>query len=209
MKRKIRTNIKTENMKGMLFSVFAATSLLVACNTNDGEHNNTDTITTTNITDPVENAEAKNDNLPDSVEDDADYLTDAAHGGLKEVAMAQVAMKKAQSAEIRKLAQMILSDHKALNEKVKALAKQKNIALPDSLPTNERDEIMNNDKKGSDFDKDYAEEMVEDHEKDIDNFKKASDNAKDADVKKLFADALPKLQHHLEMAKATKDKLKK
>jgi putative membrane protein len=61
---------------------------------------------------------------------------------------------------------------------------------------------------GKDFDKKYMDNMVDDHEKDVKEFEKASKNAKDADVKAWATNTLPTLQDHLKMAKDTKSKLK-
>jgi putative membrane protein len=51
--------------------------------------------------------------------------------------------------------------------------------------------------------------MVEDHEEDVDLFKKASDETKDAELKAFAAKTLPKLENHLQMAKQTKDSVNK
>jgi putative membrane protein len=42
--------------------------------------------------------------------------------------------------------------------------------------------------------------MVKDHQKDVKEFQKQADKAKDADVKNFAANTLPTLQEHLKMA---------
>ncbi len=184
----------------LVFSMF--TFSLVACDSGGSENNMNDS-----TTNPVEHAENRNDNLPDSADDDADEMVDAAHSGLMEIAMAQHALKQAQSAEVRKVAQTILDDHKQMNTDLKALAAKKNITLPEALPKKEQDDIDKNDKKGKEYDKSYLDDVIKMHEKDIDEIKDAAEDSKDGDVKKLFGDAIPKLQRHLDMAKAAREKI--
>jgi putative membrane protein len=140
--------------------------------------------------------------------DDATFLSEAAYGGMKEVAGGKIAQQKGQSKDIKDLGSMMVTDHTAMGEKIKALAAKKNVQLPDSLSSDDMDNIRNNKKTGADFDKDYADDMVDDHEKDIKKFEDEAQNGKDPDIKALANEALPKLRHHLEMAKAAKAKVK-
>jgi putative membrane protein len=50
--------------------------------------------------------------------------------------------------------------------------------------------------------------MVDEHEAAVRKFENAANNAKDAEIKALATEALPKLRGHLEMAKAVRDKVK-
>lgn len=140
--------------------------------------------------------------------DDAQFLSEAAYGGMKEVAGGKVAQQKGQSKDIKDLGSMMVTDHTAMNEKLKALAAKKNVQLPDSLSKDDAEKLNMKNKTGADFDKAYANDMVDDHEKDIRKFEDAAQNAKDPDIKALANEALPKLRHHLEMAKAAKAKVK-
>jgi putative membrane protein len=63
-------------------------------------------------------------------------------------------------------------------------------------------------KTGADFDKAYVDDMVEDHEKDVKEFKKQAEAAKDEDVKKWAAQTLPTLEEHLKMIKDIQAKMK-
>ena len=137
---------------------------------------------------------------------DASFLSEAAYGGMKEVEGGKIAQQKGTAKEIKDLGSMMVTDHSAMNEKVKALAAKKNIQLPTAVAKDDLDKL--NSKSGADFDKDYANDMVDDHEKDIKKFEDEANNGKDPDIKALANEALPKLRHHLEMAKAAKAKVK-
>jgi putative membrane protein len=49
--------------------------------------------------------------------------------------------------------------------------------------------------------------MIDDHKKDIDKFKKAGKNIKDADFKDFVIKALPTLQKHLDAIEAIHKKM--
>lgn len=153
----------------------------------------------------VENGETNNNNVDNA---DASFLSDAAYGGMKEVEAGNVAKQKGSSQDVKNLANMMVTDHTAMNEKVKALAAKKNIQLPEGLCTEDMDMIRNNKKTGAAFDKEYADMMVQDHEDAIRKFENAATNAKDPEIKALANEALPKLRHHLEISKQTKEKVK-
>jgi putative membrane protein len=161
---------------------------------NNGEPGNADSTTTG----------ATNHNNADN--DDATFLSEAAYGGMKEVEGGKIAQQKGMSKDIKDLGSMMVKDHSAMNEKVKALAAKKNIQLPTAVSKDDLDKM--NEKSGADFDKAYADDMVDDHEKDIKKFEDEANNGKDPDIKALANEALPTLRHHLEMSKAAKSKVK-
>jgi len=55
---------------------------------------------------------------------------------------------------------------------------------------------------GSEFDKAYVAAMVKDHEEDVEEFRKASQNATDPGVKAFASKTLPIIEHHLNRIKA-------
>lgn len=189
-------------LKLWLIAILSA-ALMVSCNSDEGDQ-------TTDNKDPgnadsVGAGQTNNNNVDNA---DADFLTYAAYSGLKEIEASKVAQSRGQSKEIKDLANMMVTDHTAMGEKVKGLAVAKNVALKDSLSAEDADMIRNNKKTGVAFDRDYASMMVNDHEDAVRRFENAANNAKDPDVKALASEALPKLKHHLEMSKTAKDKVK-
>lgn len=131
-----------------------------------------------------------------------DFAVEAANGGMMEVAMGKLAQTNAASQRVKDYGAMLVKDHGEANEKLKELAKRKDIVLPDSLGSDAQKHVTDlGKKKGKDFDKAYMDMMVNDHNKDIDKFKKASTDAQDADLKNFAATTLPTLQKHLDSAK--------
>jgi putative membrane protein len=61
---------------------------------------------------------------------------------------------------------------------------------------------------GAEFDRAYMQDMVRDHQEDVAEFKKESENGGDQDLKGFAAKTLPTLQQHLQMAQDTEGKVK-
>lgn len=181
----------------------SASMIMISCNSDDG-NNTTDNDNPGNA-DSLGAGQTNNNNVDN---DDAEFIAEAYYDGMKEIEAGKLAQQKGQSKEVKDLAAMMVKDHTAMGEKLKALATSKNITLKDSLSTEDMDEIRNTKKTGKDFDRWYAAEMVDDHEDAVEDFEKASKNAKDPEIKALATEGLPKLQHHLEMSKTTRDKVK-
>jgi len=161
--------------------------------------------------DSKEVAEEQNEEKFDdtNLEDDTDFAVQAADGGMLEVKAAELALSKGTSAKVKEFAQTIVADHSKANEELKTLAQQKNITLPDSLSEKNQKKYEDlAEESGADFDKAYCEFMVKDHKDDIDKFKKAADEAKDADLKSWAAGKVPVLEHHLSLAQQMEESVK-
>ena len=85
------------------------------------------------------------------------FLRHAYHGGLKEVAMGEMAQKEATSDDVKKVGEKIASDHKDANKEVMDLAEKKGLTLTGEAPK----------MKKYPGDKEYLMAMQKDHEKDI------------------------------------------
>ena len=141
-----------------------------------------------------------------AMHDDAKFAMEAAEGGMMEVQLGKLASTSATSSAVKQHAKMMVEDHSKVNAELKQLAASKNITLPDSLSGDKKKEIKDlAEKKGADFDKAYTDFMVDDHKKDVDKFKEASEKCNDADLKAWAAAKLPTLQSHLQMWQAIKD----
>lgn len=156
-------------------------------------------------------AEAENDKKLDTLDlkADGEFAVAAADGGMLEVTLGKLAQTKSTTPAIQELGKTMELDHSKANEELTALAGQKNITLPDSL--SDKNQRMVDDlsqKTGKDFDKAYADIMVDDHQEDIDAFRKQSEKGNDGELKAWATAKLPILAHHLEMAKLTRETLK-
>ncbi len=152
--------------------------------------------------------EAKFDDTNDDKEEDSDYLVAAAEVDMKEIELGKLAQQKSTNPDVQALGKMMVEQHtKALTD-LKAAAAKKNISIPEALTEKGQDAYKDlNDKTGHDFDKAYADMMVDGHEKTIEKMEKASEKATDTDIRMWAANMLPALRTHLEHAKMTKEKV--
>lgn len=135
---------------------------------------------------------------------DQEFMNKAAAGGLYEVQAGTLAQDKGRSPSVKSFGAMLIKDHTTANEELKALASSKGVTLPTAVPADKKKRL---DKiaQAKDFDKKFVDEVgVDDHQKDIKLFEKASTDADDAQVKAFAAKTLPTLKAHREHAEGLK-----
>jgi putative membrane protein len=131
---------------------------------------------------------------------DSKFVKEAAVGGMEEVSLGQLAAQKATDPDVKNFGQKMVDDHSKANDQLKQVASQKGITVPSALPASKQKEVDHLSKlSGAAFDKKYVSMMVQDHKKDVAEFKKESTKAKDSDVKSFASATLPTLQDHLKM----------
>src|SRR5690554_4312127 len=139
--------------------------------------------------------------------DEADFAIKAAEGGLFEVQLGKIAASRAVDQEVKDFANKMVQDHGRANEELATLAKAKTIVLPTALSReNQKDLQEFNEKGAEEFDDDYIERMIEDHERTIKIFEHASSQSKDSDFKEFAVKQLPILKMHLDHARKIDNK---
>lgn len=129
------------------------------------------------------------------------FIKEASEGNQGEIAMAQLAREKSQNPEIKQLAQMIQTDHQQAQEKLQTIAQAHDVTLSQGLTwSQKRAQGKLEALTGTDFDQQYAKDMLEGHVANLNRFQKASETVQEADVKQFAQDTIPKLQEHLHMA---------
>ena len=140
---------------------------------------------------------------------DKEFINKAAEGGMAEVKLGELAASKAQSPEVKAFGQRMVVDHGKANTDLKALAAEKNVTLPADVNSEQKAMYDKLSKlSGAEFDKEYVKGMVEDHEKDVAEFKKESTGADGSEVKAFAAKTLPTLESHLDQIKTISGKMK-
>jgi putative membrane protein len=135
-------------------------------------------------------------------QEDRDFATEAAQGGLMEVRLGELARQQAKSTEVKDFGQRMVDDHGQANDKLRQIAEQKGIELPQDLSEDAQatyEELQ--EKSGAEFDEAYVDAMVSDHEDDVATFEDYVENAKDAELRSFAEETLPTLKQHLEQAK--------
>jgi len=139
-----------------------------------------------------------------SEKSDADqrFVNEAAQGGMVEVELGQLAQKNGSSDQVKEFGQEMVTDHTKLNDELGNAAKKEGFQVPTDLSAKQRAQIQSLSKvSGKKFDSKYAQLMVKDHTEDLAAFKKAKSTTGKPELKKAIADAIPVIEHHLEMAK--------
>lgn len=137
-----------------------------------------------------------------------DFATKAANADMLEIAISKAAQTKSKNAEVKKLATMLVTDHTKTSTELKAWAAKTTVALPpalDGAEKNSADNIANADAVG--FDDKYLDTVIDVHEDAIEAFNDYAANGAEPDLKSWASATLPKLQAHLEAAKALRDKV--
>lgn len=130
------------------------------------------------------------------------FLVQAGLSGLAEVQQGNLALQKAQSADVKQYAQRMVTEHTASNEELSQLATAKGVALATELDAEHKSALEHlSALSGAEFDKAYMQHMIGDHQKAIAAFDRAATTATDADIKVWAQKTLPTLQQHLEQAK--------
>jgi len=185
--------------------------LFSACNGSNTKNTTTDTTTsaTSSDTNRMDKMSPANTTQATMVDNDTrDFAEKAARGGMMEVNMGNIAMRNAGSQSVKDFGKMMVDDHTKINDNLKDLASKKNITLPTAVSDDQQKDIDKLIKKtGRDFDKDYVSMMVDDHKKDIADFKKNGDKLSDPDFKTFIINSLPTLQKHLDSIQNIKKRM--
>jgi putative membrane protein len=181
--------------------------MLLACNnSNDTTESTTNTSTSTNTATDANVSTANNVSTTNTVvtdEKSSEFLKKVTNSGMAEVQLAKLAQQKATIEAVKNFAAMLERDHTAVNQQVKSLADQRNVALPVTISDDKQKMYNDIDKmKGKAFDKDYISMMIKAHGDGISLFEDTRSNASDIDVKNFADKTLPTLKMHLDSAKA-------
>ncbi|MGI4840297.1 MAG: DUF4142 domain-containing protein [Janthinobacterium lividum] len=132
-----------------------------------------------------------------------DFVEDASAKGVAEVEAGKLAQEKGTAADVKAFGAMMVKDHTAANEKLKAIADQKKLEVSTDAELMDKAKAMILDlRSAKSFDQAYANNQVKAHEATIEIFEDEVKNGDDVQLKTFAAETLPKLKRHLEQAKA-------
>lgn len=134
---------------------------------------------------------------------DAEFAQKAAMGGSKEIAEGKFAATRTKNADVKALANRLVTDHTAANKELMAVMKTKHI--PAGAPTKEPEPWRT--QTGAAFDRAWVDHVIEDHQQDIAEFEKEANSGTDPELKAWASGKLPTLREHLKMAEDAKAKI--
>lgn len=132
---------------------------------------------------------------------DHKFMTKAAQGGMAEVQMGQLAQQKGASEAVKEFGRMLEKDHAAANEKLKAIAKERQTELPSEMGAEHQKTIaLLNSLSGEEFDRQFIRAQLREHRKDIRDFERAAERSMDTDLREFASGTLPALKSHYQKA---------
>ena len=149
-----------------------------------------------------------------SADVDLDYIAKVHQANQKEIEVAQMALDKAESSRVKSYARKLLNDHQAADKKLMAYVDRKNLdrskveamstggTTPGSTDAHSRLQNLS----GADFDREFVNVMLDEHDKAIDMVKSARDAATDRELRGFYGSIVPKLEQHRKMARDLADK---
>jgi putative membrane protein len=141
-------------------------------------------------------------------EQEQEFAQKAAEGGLIEVQLGELAQQQAKDEQVILFGERMVQDHGRANEKLMAIAEQKAIQLPQELSGDAQQKYEEMQQlSGAEFDEAYMDEMVEDHEKDVELFEQQAESGKDPDLRAFAEETLPTLREHKELAKQVQSQI--
>jgi putative membrane protein len=143
-----------------------------------------------------------------AAKDSTKFATNAAQGGMAEVELGRLATQRGGDAAVREFGARMIADHSRANAELKSIAAEKGIQLPGEVNSEQKSEMEKLSKmSGAEFDKEYMSAMLEDHETDVKDFETQAKDGNVPEIKAFAGKTLPTLQQHLQMAKATAQKV--
>lgn len=141
-------------------------------------------------------------------DDDKEFMTKAAQGSMREVALGRQIAARSTNPDVKALGDRAAADHARVHEELKQIAARKGLRLPIQLKEDHQEELREmTELSGAKLDAEYTEEMVEEHEEDVKTFREAAREVNDPELRAWAAKTLPMLERHLEHARQIKAKV--
>lgn len=139
------------------------------------------------------------DKKPSVNSTDEKFIKETAADGKAEVKIAELATKKAERADVKAYAEMLMKDHTAANKDLEAVAEKKGVDVSAVIaPSSAKDFQSLEKQSGKDFDNAFLKLMESDHKKCVSNFESEQKKGEDGDVKAFVDKTLPVIKHHLD-----------
>jgi len=128
---------------------------------------------------------------------------------LGEIDLARLAKQQASSRDVKSYGGMIEDDHNgALKDIQKVMTKNGVPESTHSKPAEGQENLSNLQKmSGAEFDREFMNTMVSDHQKTLEDLRSALTSVQNADLKDYINDLIPKVQKHLDKAQDLQTKM--
>ncbi|MCF4998916.1 DUF4142 domain-containing protein [Pseudomonas syringae] len=133
----------------------------------------------------------------------ADFINDASAKGMADIEASRLAHQKSESKEVKDYTIVVINDRTTANQHLAKIAKKLDLPVaPHEAVADKAKELMPEVKDGATFDKAYAASQVKATEEAIEQIQQEAQTTDVPEIKAFADETLPKLQNHLEMARA-------
>ena len=133
----------------------------------------------------------------------AEFINDASAKGMADIEASRLAHQKSESKEIKDFTIIVINDRTTANQHLAKIARQLD------LPVAPREEVVDKAKalmpqvqEGASFDQAYAASQVKTTQEAIEQLEQEAQTTDVPEIKAFAEETLPKLQNHLQMARA-------
>jgi putative membrane protein len=125
--------------------------------------------------------------------DDVAFVKQATESGRKEVAAAREAVPQLKNPELKRIAEMLVSDHSNANARLSKIAEAKGwpVPAPQAVEPPASGTAISN------FDAKWTADMIAGHERSVALYRAQAQSGEDKDLRKYASDTLPTIEHHL------------
>jgi putative membrane protein len=132
---------------------------------------------------------------------DKTFAGEAAQGGKAEIDLGRYMEEHGHNVKVREFGHRMVTDHTAADTKLRAAATQSTVQLPAAPAPDEKKTLSELHKlKGAALDRAYVDDMVKDHQKDVQLFQQEAESGTNPQLKSFAQETLPTLQQHLSQA---------
>lgn len=138
----------------------------------------------------------------------AEFMMQAAGSDTFEISSGMMARTRGTDAGVKTFADTLVKDHTMTSTELKAIARQKNVTLPKTMPA-DKQALLNDltNRARNDFDKRFSDIQIQAHTEAIALFQRAINEVEDTQVRDFANRHLPHLQMHLRRANQLKARL--
>jgi putative membrane protein len=142
---------------------------------------------------------ARADDAPKPISDE-DFVMKASAAGMAEVNFGKLAEEQSSSAEVKKFAQQMVTDHSKANAELLKVADKDKITPAEKMGAKDQQMFTKlAGLKGAEFDREYIASQLAAHKEAVALFKSESNPGKNEDLKEFATKTLPTLERHLKM----------
>ena len=137
---------------------------------------------------------------------DAMFVQQAGVSGTAEVELSRIAVRQAQSPDVRRFAEDMVQEHERNNRELMTIAAHENIAPPPDMVDDAHAQLRAqlSVMHGEAFDRAYMDAMRADHEKLAALLRSSQATVSTPELRRYIATTLPVVQDHLKMAEAVR-----